>query len=661
MNATVKRILKRLLPDAVVQYMWCIDTVRRKYGLSRFGMALKLRPVISRRKYLPEAEYISQMKRAFRRIRPSSDYGFIYPYDPMAFRQIRPGKEPLASVTVDFAKVLGSTVTGLRSQLEGCPSEYFAANCSALLTDVTKLAQRIDPDGEYALDALLDRRPASFREALQKILFYDALFWQAGHAHIGLGRLDMLLWEYYDADIRSGALDRDGALEQMKDFCRTLDRDLTAKSQMLRGDTGQYILLGGTDGSGAQVCNELTHLWIRAVRELHLPDPKIILRVGRGTADELWREAAECLMTGIGSPLLMNEDVIIPAMEGFGYAPEDCAMLGTSACWEPLIIGKSFDQNNPLPSVIALSPLDKMLHTPGVSYSSFDEFLAAYKSALTSLIQGTARDIDFDCSPLFSLFVDDCIANGSDFSGDGARYSYHGMQLVSLPNTVNALLAIRQLVFEDGRLKLEDCAGMLDAGFTGYDDILAEIRQLPYKFGSDDPVTSELTRELIGCIEAAMDGVTINGRKAKIGLSSPSFINSFPASMDGRKAGDPFAVHISPISSDIGLLEIIDFAVNMEYGAHMLNGNVVDFTIPPAYMAFPEKLAVLLKDACERGVFELQLGVLDYELLVDARNHPEKYPDLIVRVWGFSAYFNDLPDEYKNNLIARAATYRTSV
>ena len=91
-----------------------------------------------------------------------------------------------------------------------------------------------------------------------------------------------------------------------------------------------------------------------------------------------------------------------------------------------------------------------------------------------------------------------------------------------------------------------------------------------------------------------------------------------------------------------------------------LNGNVVDFIIPSSYQKHPEKLVAIIRDAFSRGLFQLQLNVLDKQTLIDAKAHPDRYPNLVVRVWGFSAYFNDLPEEYKDNLIVRAETYETA-
>ena len=106
--------------------------------------------------------------------------------------------------------------------------------------------------------------------------------------------------------------------------------------------------------------------------------------------------------------------------------------------------------------------------------------------------------------------------------------------------------------------------------------------------------------------------------------------------------------------------EVLSFASNIKYPTNCINGNVVDFILPCAYINNPIKMRSVIKDAINNGLYELQLNVLDKAKLVDAKTHPEKYPDLIVRVWGFSAYFNDLPEEYKDNLIARADTYNAN-
>lgn len=247
-----------------------------------------------------------------------------------------------------------------------------------------------------------------------------------------------------------------------------------------------------------------------------------------------------------------------------------------------------------------------------------------------------------------------------DFSEGGATYAYYGVQIVSFPNLVNALLNIKTYVFDRKLFTLNDCRLALTANFRGYGDMRETLLANPLKFGNTDTTVFELTKELMAFISDTAAEKTMNGNKAKVGFSSSHYIivsKGVGASLDGRHGGDPFAVHISPVSSKIDLQEVLEFAGSLDYSGNRMNGNVVDFILPKAYADMPDKLTVILRNAMTNGVYELQMNVLDASTLKDAKAHSEKYPCLVVRVWGFSAYFNDLPEEYKDNLIKRAEAY----
>jgi formate C-acetyltransferase len=207
---------------------------------------------------------------------------------------------------------------------------------------------------------------------------------------------------------------------------------------------------------------------------------------------------------------------------------------------------------------------------------------------------------------------------------------------------------------------LEECAKALTLNYKGFDAMRKVMMSNPLKFGSMDSEVLDVTNRVMTFISNVVSKLTINGVKTKVGFSSSHYIivsKHSPASIDGRLYGEPYAVHLSPVSQKIDLQEVLDFAACLDYSGNRLNGNVVDFIVPKSFSDKPIKLAQILKNAMHKGVFELQLNVLDAATLKDAKAHPEKYPSLIVRVWGFSAYFNDLPEEYKDNLINRAETY----
>lgn len=668
MKKTIKTLLKKFVP---CQFRRWLRSCSYRYGKCHVSL---WKCLAQNKVYLDwNPGTVSSAKlldRILRGARVLAAHNYLYPFDPMRQRELPAGVVTLMSITPDYASIIKSDLSTILSQVKG--DGEFAKTMRGTIKSVEAKASAIEK-GKYnnkryqamarLFPDILYRDCVSLDEALQKLLFYNALFWQAGHFHNGLGRLDLILYPYYKKDVEQGIIDREKAKRMLMDFCHVLGSQTPFKSVSLIGDTGQYILLGGIDKDGSTVDNDLTHLFLEAFTEMRIPDPKLILRVNASTPKETWKEALKCIMNGCGSPLIMNETLVMRNMVEFGYDKEDVWNVGTSACWEPLIIGKSSDQNNPFKSILACEPLDAAIRS-GKDYPTFEALLVDVKKNLTQEAQKVIEDKEYDYSPLMSMFITECLEKGKDFSHEGSKYMYQGAQLLGLPNLVNSLINIKEYVFDKRMVSLDDCRDIIKHNYEGHED----LRQLfggnqDRKFGKASEEVLTLTDCIIKVVSEGIGKVTANGNPVKFGLSSPSYIEQarhFPATLDGRKAGEPFAVHISPISSSIDISEVMGFAGSIDYPANCLNGNVVDFILPSAYQKKQDKFVDILMDAFSKGVFQLQLNVLDKKTLIDAKAHPEKYPTLVVRVWGFSAYFNDLPEEYKDNLIARAETYETA-
>lgn len=662
-----KQIIKSFIPSSLMTYA----IMKREHPDSSIKEVLrKTKLVKGSSKHHATNSFVKQSAKQYELAKIDTNAYYIYPYDSWVARVVYHKKTMITSVTPDYEIVIDSNLSKLEQQLRNMPNTGFAEEELKMISNirwlhkkiVAGLADRKDERGKLLtkyIQHLLDNVPETLDEAIQKLLFYNALFWQAGHWQCGLGRLDLVLYKYYAHDLANGIISRESGKKLIRQMCLVLGKDMKAKSRALIGDTGQYILLGGIDKKGDTVQNDLTEIFLEVFTELKVPDPKLILRVNPNTSDVIWRKAINCILTGCGSPLIINEDLAMKGMIEFGYKKEDVWNFGTSACWEPLIIGKSFDQNNPLLNIPVVDSLNKFINEEK-AFGDFDSFMQAYKEELGKQILKNIQDVDFDCSPLYSLFFDDCIKNQKDFSEGGATYAYHGVQIVSFPNLINALLNIKTYVFDCRLFSIHDCSQAIKADFKGFEDMREALLANPLKFGSTDKTVLNLTKELMAFISDTVAHKTMNGKKAKVGFSSSHYIivsKDVGASLDGRHNGDPFAVHISPVSSKIDLQEVLDFAGSLDYSGNRMNGNVVDFILPKAYVDMPDKLVTILRNAMTGGVYELQLNVLDAATLKDAKAHPEKYPSLIVRVWGFSAYFNDLPEEYKDNLIKRAEAY----
>lgn len=662
-------MIRKILPESAIRLYALYNTIGKKNKTSFIQAIIRGRVFRFKKKSTKAYNYTRQFREIVHALPVKSNSWYFYPFDSFLMRD-RGNFPYICSVTVDYSKLLNSTTADLRKQVELCLNKEFKKSLSSILDSLEYLIEK----SEKSLANSTDKRskivsqficnikntlPSTFDEALQKILFFNALFWQMDHWHVGLGRLDYVLWPYYRHDVENGILSSSEGKKLLKEFVLTLGKDMYAKSASLDGDTGQYIMLGGIDKMGCNVDNELTQMFLELFTELNIPDPKLILRANNQTSEEVWSNSINCITTGCGSPLIMNEHLIMKGMIEFGYKKEDVWNMGTSACWEPLIIGKSFDQNNPFRNIAVVQSLNKILYSDTPIFS-YQDLIEALKKNLSQQIANTIRDIDFDVSPLYSLFFDSCIEREKEFSKGGADYSYHGLEILSFPNLINSILNLKKYVYEDKLFTIDDIRKALQNNFTNYEDMRTILLSNPLKYGKQDETVISLTNEFMQFISKEVEQHKCNGHKLKVGFSSSAYLTLSKyakATVDGRYNGEPFAVHISPLSKDIDINEILDFAGSLDYSGNRMNGNVVDFILPKSYLENKEKLIAILKHAMTSGVYELQLNVLDAETLKDAKLHPEKYLNLVVRVWGFSAYFNDLPDEYKDNLIKRAESY----
>jgi len=569
---------------------------------------------------------------------------FFYSIDTRLHVIEYPGYRRLGNLTVDYSMLLEKGLDGIEKIIdEKLKNKDGYLKCLKKSLEAVKFYRDRCIKESKELSSILGKVPlepaSSLEEALQSILFINSLLWMYGHHLIGLGRLDKILEPYYE--------DYDKSKELIKEFISSLSKYYKFKSNVLPGDTGQVIVLGGE-------YNELTRIFLEAMMELGLPDPKIVLRVNRNTPDDIWELSYKCLKKGLGYPLFSNDEVIIKSLQEY-YDKTDAQDYSTSACWEPLIPGKSADQNN-LANINLLKPLEHALN--GFS-GSFEELLEAYQESLNKYIDETIDAIEslkVEPSPLLSLFFPDSLENAKDIAHGGARYNINGMLTVGMGNLINSLLNIKRLCYDKKRIKTQEILNILKDNFKSYKSLRFELENKNLKYGMDEPEVIKLTNKIISMLHEKLRG------KYKFGLSSPSYLTegeSTGASFDGRLAREPLGVNISPIkfTANMSYTEIFNFASKLNY-SKAYNGGVVDIIIEKSLMDhIPQKFIGLIKTAIMKGVMQIQVNVLDPNVLLKALKNPELFPDLIVRVWGFSTYFKDLPREYREIIVKRALEY----
>ena len=501
---------------------------------------------------------------------------------------------------------------------------------------------------------MINDKAYSLEEALQRILFWSSLFWQTGHKLVGLGRLDLVL------DRFSQMSTKEEQTAIIMDFITELHNYYKFKSNTLLGDIGQIIIVGGKRIDGGYFCNSLTYSFIEAITNLKFSDPKILLRVSKDMPERLYDFAVECISTGVGSPLLSNDDVVINSLIDFGYEKEDAYNYVTSACWEPVSYGNSLEQNNITNINFAKVLVDTIKDSSFKSISNFDALLNLYKNKLNIEIANVLNYIDsiiWEKDPLFSLFIDNCKKSGVDIADGGSKYNNYGVLSIGLANAVDSLLLIDEMVFKKNVLKIGDIYDAWNGNEELFNNINKELYNHEKYFGHDDDRNIKLVNDILGF---SNDFIIIYrnkfGGKCKYGLSSPSYIDlgkRTQATFDGRLNNKPTAVNISSVDNT-SPTELISFASSLEYHGTNSNGNVIDFFVSPNLITnYKSDFVDLLKGSIDKGFFQMQINVVNSEVLIDAKAHPEKHMNLVVRVWGFSAYFNDLPEDYQDIIIKR--------
>lgn len=565
-------------------------------------------------------------------------YGFFYSIDdtimPFAYGH------RVDNMPFDYSVILKFSLNELRSRNTQL--------IDLLIAYIRKVSNNIQKEEiKYRLLDMIDGHPKTLKDALQRILFCNQLLWQTGHKLIGLSRLDKLL-ETFDLDENV-----------LSDFLKVLHLHYNFKSSAMVGDTGQIIILGGLEPDGSYYENAYTRAFIRVLKELNLPDPKILLRVSSKMPAELLCLACTCIATGCGSPLLSNDDIVIPALKEFGYG-DDAYSYGVSACWEPLIIGKSLEQNN-LFDIEFGAVFGEMLQINSDTIGTFEALFLQYKKALKAHLDSLCKKMDevtFEENPIMSIATEGCSERHLDISQGGAKYNNFGLLSVGLASAVDSLLNIKYFVYDSHTYTYNQVREAIIHNYEGYQKLKDDFNQKNDGYGTNNSRAIELTNKITEYTSKVLSSYRNRfGGKVKFGLSSPAYVNGgqrAPATADGRSSGEPFATHISR-SKPQPLTDIIEFAGGLHYDGNKSNGNVVDMVLQPSLLKDNfNQFVMFVKAAISVGFFQMQFNVLTYEQLVDAKLHPEKYPNLIVRVWGFSAYFNDLPEAYKDVLISRA-------
>jgi formate C-acetyltransferase len=530
--------------------------------------------------------------------------------------------------------------------------------------------------------------PQTFLEAVQ-FFYFIHLVRYLEYSTLGIGiRLDYLFGPYYEKDLEAGRITRDEALEILQLlWAKFLELGLVYSPLVTSVYGGvaslQAITLGGTDAEGNDVTNDLTYLALEAARTMRTIEPSIALRVHDGTPDELLSKATDVIRTGLGYPSLFNDGALIPLLEKWGVPQAEAKGYAVSGCVYMEIPGKNITRR--VEGYFVLTKcLWWALHqgvnpetqeqwgapTPDpATFNTLEDLMNAYLEQVRfftnkmAQLENTTRDLyaKYCPRPFYSAIVEGCIEKGMECKQWVYPSMVHDMTIViGTTNVADSLTAIKKVVFEDKRVSLPELIKIMNNNWEGHEGIRQACLNAP-KYGNDDDYADLIARETHHRTQAAMEtvkdrfGFSKRGDGSAVSATYGLAVNT-PATPDGRLDGAPFADStLSPqpgmdkkgptavlnSCAKIDTLQTYNHLLNQKFMPQFLEGEA-----KPVFIDY-------LKTWREMNIPHIQFNVVDKETLEDARERPQEYEDLIVRVAGYSAYFVELSKGLQDHIIDR--------
>ena len=532
--------------------------------------------------------------------------------------------------------------------------------------------------------------PRDFHEALQAYWFcHLAVITELnGWDAYSPGHLDQHLWPFYQRGLADGSLSRERARELLECFfVKFNNHTAPPKVGVTAAESGTYtdfanLNLGGLLADGADGSNELTHLLLEIIDELHLLQPSSNLQVSRKTPDAVLKHALKVIRNGYGFPSLFNADAVVEEQLRQGKTLEDAREGGCSGCVEVGAFGKEayiLTGYFNLMKMLELALHDGLDPRSGTqvgartgdpaAFRTFDDLFAAFEAQVRHLLAIKIRGNQLierlyaTAMPhtFLSVLTDDCIARGRDYNAGGARYNNSFIQAVGIGSVSDALAALRQTVWERGDFDLPAFVAVLDTVFEGQEELRQRLLNRAPKYGNDEAAADELMTRTFRMLFEAIDGrPNAKGGAYRLEMLPTTchvyFGEVCLASADGRRSGLPLSEGISPVqgADRSGPTAVLRSAAKMDHVK--TGGTLLNMKFTPSLLAGEDGIAHL--HSLVRAYFKLdghhlQFNVVSAATLQEARARPEAHRDLIVRVAGYSDYFCDLSTALQEEIIQR--------
>ena len=577
--------------------------------------------------------------------------------------------------------------------------------CDAMIRYAERYAERLeelaaeekDPVRKKELEkmAAICRRvpahaPTTVHEALQHYWFI----------HLGVvtelnpwdsfnpGRLDQSRYPLYKKQLEEGTVTQEEVYEMLQSFwVKFNNHPSPPKVGVTAEESNTYtdfclINVGGVKEDGSDGVNEMSYILLDVIREMRLLQPSSMIQVSKKNTDRFIRAAVEIIKTGFGQPSVFNTDALVQEMLRAGKDVRDARNGGCSGCVETGAFGTEayiLTGYFNLPKILELTLNDGFDKRTGkqiglktgtaTDYRTYEELFAAYKAQVQHFmrIKLTGNNIierifmKYMPVPFLSVLIEDCIRNGKDYMCGGARYNSSYVQGVGLGSITDMLTALRYHVYDKKTIAMETMEKALANDFKGFEELQYQLVYHTPKYGNDDDYADEQEVQVFDMYYDVLSGhKSPRGADYRVNMLPTTchvyFGKVTGATPDGRNAWKVLSEGISPVqgADTNGPTAVIRSAAKIDH--IKTGGTLLNQKFTPSLLSTEEgcnNLVHLIRAYFRMDGHHIQFNVVDADTLREAQKHPEDYRDLIVRVAGYSDYFNDLGEDLQNEIICR--------
>ena len=533
-------------------------------------------------------------------------------------------------------------------------------------------------------------KPRTFREALQTYWFVhlsvitELNTWYA----FSPGRLDQHLYPFYKKEVEEGTLTREEAKELLQLFwIKFNNQPAPPKVGVTLHESGTYtdfanITSGGVKVDGSDGVNDVSYIVLEVIDEMKLVQPSTNIQLSAKNPDEFLRAAVNVIKKGWGQPSIFNTETIIEEMLRAGKSIEDARCGGTSGCVETGAFGK---ESYILTGYLNLVKILEITLNNGVDpqtnkaigietgdpreFENFDELMDAFRKQVHHFVEIKIKGNNvierlyqkYMPAPFLSIIVDDCIKKAKDYNAGGARYNSMYMQGVGIGTLTDSLSSIKYHVFDNKNLTMDKLLEVLKNNFEGEERIRQLVLNKTPRYGNDDDYADDIMREAFDIFYNEVNGrPSVKGGTYRINMLPTTCHVYFGmvtgATPDGRKAHEPQSEGISPVqgTDKFGPTSVIKSASKMDHAR--TGGTLLNQKFTPSLLENEvgiKNLMHLVRTYFKLDGHHIQFNIVNADMLKDAQLNPDQYKDLIVRVAGYSDYFNDLNEGLQNEIINR--------